>query len=376
MDGKRTVVEEIGGTMNQLQMVQETETRLLVLQIDADHRSGSLAKLLLCQLMEWIILQAHIVHTLDLRERLKLPCQLQRIAALHAITRIERLQSDGLHISHLRSHVGTKVEKHLTIKSLGKIAMIWCTVIDDHTAKRCGTATDILGTGYHLDIHAQILSRELGERNDGSISHQGHILLVSHLRKRLQVGHLQLRIGNDFQEHATGILINCLAYLFYIGQIAQSDLHSETAQGGNQQGIGITEEMLGTDDVLALCSKRHQRIADSSHTRIESCNMLRTGQRLDAALQVGYRRVLHTRIVRSLDLVSKGIRHDGCVVKFVSQRIIYRNAQRIISVSAFVCHMNGLSLFLHFLLISLLILYLLYFGCKSTKKMRYRNTKD
>ena len=205
--------------------------------------------------------------------------------------------------------------------------MIGSTVIDDHTSERCGTAADILGTGYHLDIHAQILSRELGERNDGSISHQGYVLLVSHLRKRLQVGHLQLRIGNDFQEHATGILINCLAYLFYIGQVAQSHLHPETAQGGNQQCIGITEEMLGADDVLALCSQRHQRIADSSHTRIESCNMLRTGQSLDAAFQVGNRRILHTRIIRSLDLVRKGIRHDGCIVKFVSQRIIYRNTQ-------------------------------------------------
>ena len=232
--------------------------------------------------------------------------------------------------------------------------MIWCTIIDDHTSERCGTTADILGTGYHLDIHAQILSRELDERNDGSISHQGHILLVSHLGERLQVGHFQLRIGNDFKEHAAGILIDSLAHLFYIGQIAQSDLHSETAQGGNQQGIGVAEEMLGADDVLALCCKRHQRIADSCHTRIEGCNMLCPRQRFDAALQVGNRRILHTRIVRSLDLVSKGIRHDGCVVKFVSQRIIYRNAQRIVSVSAFVCHMNGLSLFLHFLLISLL----------------------
>ncbi len=89
---------------------------------------------------------------------------------------------------------------------------------------------------------------------------------MSHLRDGLQVGNLQLRVGQDFQEHAAGVIINGLAYRFDIGQIAQADLYAETAQGGNEQGIGIAEEMLGGNDVLALCSQRHEGVADCRHS--------------------------------------------------------------------------------------------------------------
>ena len=61
VDGKRTVVEEVGGTVDELKVVQEAEARLLVLEVKANHSSGSLSELLLCQLVIRIVLQSYII---------------------------------------------------------------------------------------------------------------------------------------------------------------------------------------------------------------------------------------------------------------------------------------------------------------------------
>lgn len=62
MNGERTVVEEVGGAMDELQIVQKTEAGFLVLQVDADHGSRSFSKLALRQLVIRIILQTNIVY--------------------------------------------------------------------------------------------------------------------------------------------------------------------------------------------------------------------------------------------------------------------------------------------------------------------------
>lgn len=158
----------------------------------------------------------------------------------------------------------------------------------------------IYGTGYHLDIHAQILSRELVARNfDGSISHQGHILLSEPPESAFRSHNLQLRIGNDFRNTPAGILITCLAYLFYIGRIAQ--LVTFTRNGARWQLAG---HMYCRRDALELTMFLPRAASAISVLLIAATPELKavtccTGQRLDAALQVGYRRVLHTRIVRS-----------------------------------------------------------------------------
>ena len=71
MDGQRAVVEEIGGTVDKLQMVDHAEASILRLQVDAHHSTRRGTELPLCELVERIILQAYIVDTLDLRQSLK-----------------------------------------------------------------------------------------------------------------------------------------------------------------------------------------------------------------------------------------------------------------------------------------------------------------
>ncbi len=61
MDGQRSVVEEIGGTVDELQMINHTEAGLLRLQVDAHHGTRRGTELPLCQLVERIILQAYLV---------------------------------------------------------------------------------------------------------------------------------------------------------------------------------------------------------------------------------------------------------------------------------------------------------------------------
>ncbi len=72
------------------------------------------------------------------------------------------------------------------------------------------------------------------------------------------------------------------------------------------------------------------------------------GKGCHAALQVGYRRVLYARIIRSLDLVGECFRHDGSIVEFVGKGVIYWHAQRVVSIAALIFQMNSLSLFLHY----------------------------
>ena len=62
MDGERTVVEEVGGAMDELQIVQKTEAGFLALQVDANHGSRSFSKLALRQLVIRIIFQTNIVY--------------------------------------------------------------------------------------------------------------------------------------------------------------------------------------------------------------------------------------------------------------------------------------------------------------------------
>ena len=217
MNGERTVVEEIGGTMDELQIVEETEAGFLAFQINADHGSRRLAKLALRQFVVRIILQTYIVYILNLRQGAQFFGKFQGIAALNTIACIECFESDGLHIGNLWSHIGAEVEEHFSIETLGEIAVIRSSVVDDQTAERSCTTTYIFRAGNHLNIYSQTLSRELCERNHGRIHHQRNILLVSHFRNGFQIGNLQLWVGQDFQEYATGVIVDGLTYLLDIG---------------------------------------------------------------------------------------------------------------------------------------------------------------
>ena len=102
--------------------------------------------------------------------------------------------------------------------------------------------------------------------------------------------------------------------------------------------------MLRGNDVLVLCSQGHESVADCRHSWIEGCGVGCIGEGCHSALQVGYRRILHSGVIRCL---GECFRHDGCIVEFIGKGVIYWNAQRIVSIAALVFHMNGLCLFLH-----------------------------
>ena len=266
MDGERTVVEEVGGAMDELQIVQKTEAGFLALQVDANHGSRSFSKLALRQLVIRIILQTNIVYIFYLRQRAQLLGKLQGIAALHTIASIECFKSDGLHISHLWGHIGSEIEEHFSIKTLGEIAVVRSTVVDNQTAERSSTAAYIFRAGNYLNIYSQTLSRKLCERNHGRIHHQRYIFFMCHFRDGFQVSNLQLWVGQNFEKYAAGVIINGFAHGFDIGQIAQMHLYTKTTQSGNKQRISIAEEMLGCNNIFALCCQRHEGVADGRHS--------------------------------------------------------------------------------------------------------------
>ncbi len=297
MDSQRAVIKEVGGTVYQLESVDKGEARLLVFQIDADHGSRCFAKLPLCQVVVRVVFQPHVVHSFYLRQRAQQTGELQRIGALHPVARIERFQSDGLHVRHLRRHVGTEVEQLLAIKTTGEIGRILRTIVYHHTAKRRGTSAHILAARHHLDVHAQVFGREMGEGDNGGVCHQRHPMAMRHGGKRREVGHLQLRIGDDFQEDAAGIVVYGGLYLFYVGKVAKARLHAKTLQAGGQKGVSVAEEVARGDDVLALRSKSEYGVTDGGHSRVEGCRLGCPRKSRHTTLEIGNRGVLHPRIV-------------------------------------------------------------------------------
>ncbi len=62
------------------------------------------------------------------------------------------------------------------------------------------------------------------------------------------------------QEDAAGVIVDGLTHLLDIGKVAQTYPYAESAQGSNEQGVGVAEEMLRGNDVLALCSQKDMKV--------------------------------------------------------------------------------------------------------------------
>ena len=107
------------------------------------------------------------------------------------------------------------------------------------------------------------------EWHDGGIGNQRHALFMGNLRQRLDVGHEQLRIGNNLEEQGCGLVVNLRLHFLGFREIDESRLHTKTAQRIAYQRDAVAKQVLRGHDVQACRTYRCQGIVDSRHTRIQ-----------------------------------------------------------------------------------------------------------
>ena len=99
------------------------------------------------------------------------------------------------------------------------------TVVDDETAEPRAATGDILRAGDDLDVYPEIAGTEGREWHDGGVGNEGHASIVGNPRERTDVGHEELRIGDDFEEQGTGLVVDEALHPGQVGEVGKARLH-------------------------------------------------------------------------------------------------------------------------------------------------------
>uniref|UniRef100_A0A1I8AEQ0 Aminotran_1_2 domain-containing protein n=1 Tax=Steinernema glaseri TaxID=37863 RepID=A0A1I8AEQ0_9BILA len=207
------VVAQMRGQYKDFQAIQEVEDFDALFQHHAHQATEAIAEQLSRTLMLRVILQARILHVLDLGMGLQMARQRQCVGtdALH--TQRQGFRAYGQTVSH----VGRQGAAHI----------------------------------------AQALFSDL---------HQAPVLriAVAVYLGNIGIGYLCTRIGNGFNKDHTGIGLACRLYLGQIGCIHQRGLHTQIAQG-TQEAVGIAEQVFAGNQVIALTQQGKQGGTQGSH---------------------------------------------------------------------------------------------------------------
>ena len=178
--------------------------------------------------MEGIVVEPHVVHALYALGVVKPLGQRERIGSLNVVAGTESLQSKSLEISHLRCHIGSEVEQHLTLYPLVEIGER--SIVDDKPSERRRSTAEILCRRDDFDVGSQVVNREHREWNRSGIGHEWDIILARHGSKLTDVSHLHLRICYYLEEYTARIGIDIFLDVSDIGKIAESRLDSKALQ--------------------------------------------------------------------------------------------------------------------------------------------------
>ena len=170
------------------------------------------------------------------------------------------------------------------------------------------------------------------ERHDGRIGSQRHPLCPTYRRKRRQVGHFHLRIGNDLKENETCAVIDSRLDRSRVGHLRKTGFDPEIGQRRSQQRIGIAEQMGRSHHIAAGPGHRHQQVGDGCHTGVESRDTQRTGHLPDALFEILHRRIGDARIGMIGRTPRKCQFHRFGRRKFVGGILIERHIQRPVGI--------------------------------------------
>ena len=146
---------------------------------------------------------------------------------------------------HVTAHVEEQFETDALIKDAER------SVVDNQSAERCCSARNVLRTAHNLNINTQSLGIELGKRNHGCVGNERNAVLACHLGKSSNVGNLHLRISNDFEEDAAGVLVYGSLNSINVEQIYRLAVYSKPAESLVYQRNRVTEQMIARYDVAS-----------------------------------------------------------------------------------------------------------------------------
>ena len=331
--------------MYQLQAVDKSEAGVPVCQIDGEHGTCGGTKLLHGKGVVGIVGQSDIVDAPDFGQGAQALRQCKGVFGLFCVAHLQRLQPEVLHIGHVRGHVGPEVEQQLRLDGVAKVGT--GAVVDNEAADARGTAAQVLGARHDLDIHAQIAGTETGEGYHRGVGYQGDAVCMGYFGQGTEVGHLHLGIGDNFQEDAARPLVDCGTHFVYLGQIAKAGLYAEALQGLGKQGVGIAKQVARCHHVAPCGCHSHQGVADGCHAGVEGRHGGSAGQLGDFLFEVSHSGIGHAGIVRAVNTSTKGIGHDGRILKLVGRGVIDGHIQRTVSIRLLVGSVDGLCRFTH-----------------------------
>ena len=101
-------------------------------------------------------------------------------------------------------------------------APVELSIVHEQAAKSRSSARDILRTADYLDIDTKVFGAKGREGNNGSVGYQRNAFAVGNAGQGPYVGHKELRIGNDFKEQCSGVLVNERFHLLQIGKVGKA----------------------------------------------------------------------------------------------------------------------------------------------------------
>ena len=345
MDSERFIVEEVRGAADELEAVDEAEASVAVGQLDGEHGAGSVAKLLASQIVVGVVGQTDVVHGADGRELAEAFGQAEGAGGLDAITGVERLESDGLHVGYVRRHVGAEVEEHLGAHAAAKVGR--GAIVSHESADGGGATGEVFGGGDDLDVNAECAGVEAGEGDERGVGHERHATATGDAREGAEVGHLHLRIGDDLEKEGAGAVVDGLLHGVEVGQVAKHGLDAKPPECAGDEGVGVPEKMARGDDLLSSLGDSQEGVADGGHAGAERDDVGGAGECADLILEESHGGVHDARIVRVVGAAAEGIGHADGVAKLVGCGVIDGHAQGAVGVRALKLGVDSLGLLLH-----------------------------
>ena len=345
MDGERFIVEEVRGAADELEAVDEAEAGVAVGELDGEHGAGGVAKLLVRQVVVGVVGQTDVVHCADGGEFAEAFGQTEGAGGLDAITGVERLESDGLHVGYVRRHVGAEVEEHLGAHAAAKVGR--GAVVGHESADGGGATGEVFGGGDDLDVNAECARVEAGEGDERGVGHERHATATGDAREGAEVGHLHLRIGDDLEEEGAGAVVDGLLHGAEVGQVAEHGLDAKPPECAGDEGVGVAEKVARGDDLPSRFSQRKEGVADGGHAGAERDDVGGAGECANLILEESHGGVHDARIVRVVGATAEGIGHAEGVAKLVGCGVIDGHAQGAVGVRALKLGVDSLGLLLH-----------------------------
>ena len=159
---------------------------------------------------------------------------------------------------------------------------------------------------------------------------------------RADVGHLKLRIGNDFQGHQSRLRANGGRHVGGPGHVDIGHRHSPLLQRLLEQRIRVAEQVVRGHDVRSGPSQGKHHVGNGRHARGEGQDARCVGQRADPLFQLGDGRVGDAGVGMRQPSPFERLLHLTGRLELEGHAIVDGRAKRPVRVAVLARSMNGL----------------------------------